>query len=327
MSSPLDFSFLGADSGLQRKHSSAVAVQSASHQQQCGRGAPAPPEAGASSAQGSGSIAIPSFRDVQRAEKQRPASAVLLRPTSMGAGAPGAAANGSNAVASGASRTELHGGQLPLRSPAWQPPNAQQQHHQPLPQAPALGPSLHHPVLQRQPASQQPPSLGLQQPMPAPAQQQFPSNAIIVSKRQDGNPVLKYIRWGACYAQYSCLVSCIVRQAVSGAPAKPGLLHGPNAPASWYRNVRWQFGDIVPDYLLGRETACLFLSLRSQPECNLCTVAMHDTDRPRGAAGITCSSQSTSTAASNRCSAATACESLFAMWTQRTLWSRWRRCA
>lgn len=29
------------------------------------------------------------------------------------------------------------------------------------------------------------------------------------------------------------------------------------------RNVRWQFGDIVPDYLLGRETACLFLSLRS----------------------------------------------------------------
>lgn len=26
--------------------------------------------------------------------------------------------------------------------------------------------------------------------------------------------------------------------------------------------MRWQFGDIVPDYLLGRDAACLFLSLR-----------------------------------------------------------------
>ncbi|EFN59249.1 hypothetical protein CHLNCDRAFT_19196 [Chlorella variabilis] len=64
-----------------------------------------------------------------------------------------------------------------------------------------------------------------QQPLPIlkqqQQQQQFPTNAIIVSTRQEGNPVLKYIR-----------------------------------------NVRWQFGDIVPDFLLGRETACLFLSLR-----------------------------------------------------------------
>ena len=28
------------------------------------------------------------------------------------------------------------------------------------------------------------------------------------------------------------------------------------------RNVRWQWGDIVPDYLVGRDAACLFLSLR-----------------------------------------------------------------
>lgn len=27
--------------------------------------------------------------------------------------------------------------------------------------------------------------------------------------------------------------------------------------------MRWQYGDIVPDYLLGQYTAALFLSLRS----------------------------------------------------------------
>ncbi|CAK9195889.1 unnamed protein product [Sphagnum troendelagicum] len=46
-------------------------------------------------------------------------------------------------------------------------------------------------------------------------------NAIIVSRRQQGNPVLKHIR-----------------------------------------NVRWVFGDIVPDYLLGQTTCALYLSLR-----------------------------------------------------------------
>lgn len=46
-------------------------------------------------------------------------------------------------------------------------------------------------------------------------------NAIIVSRRQQGNPILKHIR-----------------------------------------NVRWAFGDIVPDYLLGQNTCALYLSLR-----------------------------------------------------------------
>lgn len=50
---------------------------------------------------------------------------------------------------------------------------------------------------------------------------QINPNAITVSKRQQGNPLLKYIR-----------------------------------------NVRWQYGDIIPDYLLGQTTAALFLSLR-----------------------------------------------------------------
>ncbi|XP_003229343.1 DNA excision repair protein ERCC-1 [Anolis carolinensis] len=46
-------------------------------------------------------------------------------------------------------------------------------------------------------------------------------SSIIVSPRQRGNPVLKFIR-----------------------------------------NVPWEFGDIVPDYLLGQSTCALFLSLR-----------------------------------------------------------------
>jgi DNA excision repair protein ERCC-1 len=46
-------------------------------------------------------------------------------------------------------------------------------------------------------------------------------NAIIVSRRQQGNRMLKHIR-----------------------------------------NVRWTFGDIVPDYLLGQNTCALYLSLR-----------------------------------------------------------------
>lgn len=46
--------------------------------------------------------------------------------------------------------------------------------------------------------------------------------AIIVSRRQEGNPVLRHIR-----------------------------------------NVRWLYGDIIPDYLLGPTTAAIFISLRS----------------------------------------------------------------
>ncbi len=47
------------------------------------------------------------------------------------------------------------------------------------------------------------------------------SNAIIVSRRQQGNPLLNSMR-----------------------------------------NVRWQYGDIVPDYMLGANACALFLSLR-----------------------------------------------------------------
>uniref|UniRef100_A0A9L0RRM3 DNA excision repair protein ERCC-1 n=2 Tax=Equus caballus TaxID=9796 RepID=A0A9L0RRM3_HORSE len=47
------------------------------------------------------------------------------------------------------------------------------------------------------------------------------SNSIIVSPRQRGNPVLKFVR-----------------------------------------NVPWEFGDVLPDYVLGQSTCALFLSLR-----------------------------------------------------------------
>ena len=46
-------------------------------------------------------------------------------------------------------------------------------------------------------------------------------NARVVSRRQEGNPLLRHIR-----------------------------------------NVRWQFGDILPDYQMGPTTCALFLSLR-----------------------------------------------------------------
>ena len=46
-------------------------------------------------------------------------------------------------------------------------------------------------------------------------------NAILVSRRQEGNPLLRHIR-----------------------------------------NVRWQYDDIVPDYILGSNHCALFLSLR-----------------------------------------------------------------
>ncbi|XP_006871398.1 PREDICTED: DNA excision repair protein ERCC-1 [Chrysochloris asiatica] len=55
-----------------------------------------------------------------------------------------------------------------------------------------------------------------QAPKPGPK-----SNSIIVSPRQRGNPVLKFVR-----------------------------------------NVPWEFGDVVPDYVLGQSTCALFLSLR-----------------------------------------------------------------
>jgi hypothetical protein len=46
------------------------------------------------------------------------------------------------------------------------------------------------------------------------------------------------------------------------------------------RNVRWQYADIVPDYLLGRDAACLFLSLR----CILKREGVQQAGQPAGRA-------------------------------------------
>ena len=58
-------------------------------------------------------------------------------------------------------------------------------------------------------------------------QHQVDPYAVTVSRRQEGNPVLKHIR-----------------------------------------NVRWRYGDIVPDYQMGLNACALFLSLRSAPVLN-----------------------------------------------------------
>lgn len=73
-------------------------------------------------------------------------------------------------------------------------------------------------VQQNQPALQQQHGAGRSAPA---AQADFNPNAIVVNRRQQGNPLLAHIR-----------------------------------------NVRWQFGDIVPDYQMGASTCGLFLSLR-----------------------------------------------------------------
>lgn len=57
--------------------------------------------------------------------------------------------------------------------------------------------------------------------VPAGPPPQAPGAAILVSKRQQGNPLLKHIK-----------------------------------------QVRWQYADIVPDYMVGATTALLFLSIR-----------------------------------------------------------------
>ncbi|CAM6013424.1 unnamed protein product [Sphagnum balticum] len=87
----------------------------------------------------------------------------------------------------------------------------------PSPPAPASGLGSG----QRSSLSNGNPSAANQQRVPMPVQSGQARNAIIVSRRQQGNPVLKHIR-----------------------------------------NVRWVFGDIVPDYLLGQTTCALYLSLR-----------------------------------------------------------------
>lgn len=79
------------------------------------------------------------------------------------------------------------------------------------------------PVQQNQPATVQPHAqYGARSQSAAAADQaNFNPNAIVVNRRQQGNPLLSHIR-----------------------------------------NVRWQFGDIVPDYQMGATACALFLSLR-----------------------------------------------------------------
>ena len=57
------------------------------------------------------------------------------------------------------------------------------------------------------------------------------------------------------------LPACLLRKRVRDSAQCAGIKTLALVPSSRLQ-VRWVYGDIVPDYMLGRETACLFLSLR-----------------------------------------------------------------
>lgn len=95
---------------------------------------------------------------------------------------------------------------------------------------------------------------------------QYLATTMVVSRRQQGNPVLKHLH-----------------------------------------NIRWQFGDVTPDFLLGASACALFLSLRFHnlhPDylhirirelqtsfrlrVVLCHLDIEDTARPLGAISKTC---------------------------------------
>eukprot|EP00887_Chlorella_sp_A99_P005759 scaffold1.g5759.t1 len=172
-----------------------------------------------------GKIAIPSAKDVRAAERQQQAVPNYFQPR-------GLAAAGQRAEAPAPQAAQpVHddpmaflGGGTQRLPPRLPPPQAQPQQHQQWQQR-------EQQQEQRPPAAQQ---FGQQrQPPPyLPQQQQQQQQG-----RRNGTPLQPPPQWQAPPARLP-----------------PVLKH--------IRNVRWQFGDIVPDYLLGRDAACLFLSLR-----------------------------------------------------------------
>lgn len=242
----MDFSFVTSDAGLQRK------------QPPKGQPPGQPPTGGGTSAAAAttqpaaagprpGTIAIPSFREVQVAERQRAQPTPMFR--SSGSGAAAAAAGpgtqprqdvnpfafidggpspplaqrprqqqrpqqtqkqanrpaypSSNSTPPPQQQQQC-GGSVGLQSaPPYQHQQQQQQHRPPgqprymSPQAALPGPQppQHQPPSYQQQRPQHQPQAMMQPPPPMP-QQNFPANAIIVSKRQEGNPVLRHIRQG-----------------------------------------------------------------------------------------------------------------------------------
>jgi DNA repair protein Rad10 len=187
------------------------------------------PPAGAPPLPGA-AIAVPSFREVQAAERARGPPSNPLRAGVAGAGGAALAMNPLAFLGGGG------GGAAPTApAPAHPPPQRpyrqqQQQQQQQQYYYPPAAPPLMQP---RPPAP--PPAYAAPPPPPAhlaapsagaataPAARDPPPNpaTITVSRRQEGNPVLRLLR-----------------------------------------HARWQFGDVAPDFLLGAATAALFLSLR-----------------------------------------------------------------
>jgi DNA repair protein Rad10 len=182
-------------------------------------GAAAPPGAAAAA------IAVPSFREVQAAERSRAA----LPSNPLRAGAPsGCGGGGGGPLAMNPLAFIGGGGGAAPAAPApalAHPPPQQQQYYYPPAAPPVMQPRPPVPPPAYAPPPPPPPRL----PAPpggaagAPAARDPPPNPamITVSRRQEGNPVLRLLR-----------------------------------------HARWQFGDVAPDFLLGAATAALFLSLR-----------------------------------------------------------------
>ncbi|KAL4524561.1 hypothetical protein Ndes2526A_g06681 [Nannochloris sp. 'desiccata'] len=151
-------------------------------------------------------ISIPSYREVQAAQRAPSAIPNLFIPSSSNVGAKGA---GGETPRHMQQQQHLQQQQQQMTPPPLPPKQQQQQQHYPPSGSPI---TTNHPTSQPLPASRTVNNNNLPP---------INLNVITVSRRQQGNPVLKYIR-----------------------------------------NIRWQYGDIIPDYLLGQSTAALFLSLR-----------------------------------------------------------------
>ena len=247
-------------------------------------------------------IAVPSARDVRQAERQRAAVPNYFRPQGLVGGAAQAAGRAGQQVQelgreppefllgpgpASAGSAGQHGAQgqpsqarlpVPQGSQGLPPAAAlQQQQQQPPPSgaggansrhavpmsAHLLQPSLPPPAGGGHPPAHQASGALFQQQQQQQghnvqhaAQQPFPANAIIVNRRQEGNPGKLPPLLAAAVAVANCLPPF-------SAPHSHALItHASCAVLKYIRNVRWQFGDIVPDYMLGRDTACLYLSLR-----------------------------------------------------------------
>ena len=235
-------------------------------------------------------IAIPSFREVQHAKKQRAVLPYLLRPGGSGGATPD---GGAPSRYTGAARYALSC--VPHLTSARSAPSCivrfacvagRRLQGCLVAAAPAIQPLGFHRWRgepQRGPGGAASSPRAIVSPAaPVQAAAGLPSTATGEAACADGprglsiaEPPLQRATDGpaACSAVPS---AAAVPTAAAAAAAAHGVPAAPAHPArcAVCSNVRWQYGDIVPDYLLGRETACLFLSLKWVLWCGCCWVLL-----------------------------------------------------